>query len=70
MSGIASLLQKVLNLPKHINNNKSKMSVIPQDAEALIHSDDPHHPANHICTLCAHFYTLGWVCGEGVDEAG
>jgi methylthioribulose-1-phosphate dehydratase len=31
------------------------------DAEALIRSDDPFHPANHICTLCANFYNLGWV---------
>jgi methylthioribulose-1-phosphate dehydratase len=32
-----------------------------QDAEALVHSEDPNHPANHICTLCAKFYNLGWV---------
>jgi hypothetical protein len=37
------------------------MSANVQDAEALVHSDDPNHPANHICTLCAKFYNLGWV---------
>lgn len=34
-------------------------------AEALIHSDDPLHPANHICTLCRQFYAHGWVTGTG-----
>jgi methylthioribulose-1-phosphate dehydratase len=37
------------------------MGTNAQDVEALVHSDDPIHPANHICTLCAKFYTLGWV---------
>ena len=37
------------------------MATNAQDVEALVHSDDPNHPANHICTLCAKFYTLGWV---------
>ena len=34
-------------------------------SEALIHSEDPLHPANHICTLCRQFYTHGWVTGTG-----
>ncbi|KAF2754318.1 Methylthioribulose-1-phosphate dehydratase [Pseudovirgaria hyperparasitica] len=31
----------------------------------LVLSSDPDHPANLICTLCAKFYTLGWVTGTG-----
>jgi len=35
------------------------------DADHLIDSTDPHHPANHICTLCRNFHNLGWVTGTG-----
>jgi len=35
------------------------------DVDALIHSPDPHHPANHISDLCRKFYGLGWVTGTG-----
>ena len=35
------------------------------DNDSLIHSEDPDHPANLICTLCRNFYSLGWVGGTG-----
>ncbi|KZS92204.1 Methylthioribulose-1-phosphate dehydratase [Sistotremastrum niveocremeum HHB9708] len=35
------------------------------DPDALITSDDPHHPANLIPELCRSFYHLGWVTGTG-----
>jgi methylthioribulose-1-phosphate dehydratase len=31
----------------------------------LVQSDDPNHPANLIPSLCAKFWTLGWVTGTG-----
>jgi methylthioribulose-1-phosphate dehydratase len=31
----------------------------------LVQSDDPDHPANLIPSLCAKFWTLGWVTGTG-----
>lgn len=31
----------------------------------LVQSDNPDHPANLIPTLCAKFWTLGWVTGTG-----
>ncbi|PKS10543.1 hypothetical protein jhhlp_002297 [Lomentospora prolificans] len=39
-----------------------------QDASSndhLITSDNPDHPANLIPSLCAKFWTLGWVTGTG-----
>jgi len=33
----------------------------PSEADQLVLSDDPQHPANLICELCRKFYTLGWV---------
>lgn len=35
------------------------------DNEHLVVSDDPDHPANLIPSLCAKFWTLGWVTGTG-----
>ncbi|WWD16647.1 methylthioribulose-1-phosphate dehydratase [Kwoniella shandongensis] len=36
-----------------------------EEAEALVRSNDPEHPANLICELCRDFYKLGWVTGTG-----
>jgi len=35
------------------------------EAEALVISNDPLHPANLIPELCRSFYQLGWVTGTG-----
>lgn len=34
-------------------------------AHKLVTSSDPNHPANLIPSLCAKFWTLGWVTGTG-----
>lgn len=36
---------------------------VPENS--LVHSSDPHHPANLICELCRLFYNNGWVTGTG-----
>ncbi|PSS03664.1 class II aldolase/adducin N-terminal [Coniella lustricola] len=33
--------------------------------DELVRSDNPDHPANLIPSLCAKFWTLGWVTGTG-----
>lgn len=33
--------------------------------EHLVLSENPSHPANLIPSLCAKFWTLGWVTGTG-----
>lgn len=45
-------------------DEKANMS-LEQDADTLVRSSDPLHPANHISDLCRKFYTLGWVTGTG-----
>ena len=44
-------------------DNASEEAVV--EADKLILSDDPQHPANLIPSLCAKFWTLGWVTGTG-----
>ncbi|CAK5283381.1 unnamed protein product [Mycena citricolor] len=41
------------------------MATLNPEADALIKSEDPFHPANLIPELCRGFYTLGWVTGTG-----
>ncbi|KAM0260369.1 hypothetical protein ACHAQJ_002770 [Trichoderma viride] len=38
---------------------------VVENPDQLITSTDPEHPANLIPTLCAKFWTLGWVTGTG-----
>lgn len=40
-------------------------AVDAKSPDALITSDNPEHPANLIPSLCAKFWTLGWVTGTG-----
>ncbi|KAK3382995.1 Methylthioribulose-1-phosphate dehydratase [Lasiosphaeria ovina] len=49
----------------------SPAAAVPNDSKAgdnndhLVQSADPEHPANLIPSLCAKFWTLGWVTGTG-----
>lgn len=36
-----------------------------EDPDQLVTSCNPDHPANLIPSLCAKFWTLGWVTGTG-----
>ncbi|KAL7798542.1 class II aldolase/adducin N-terminal [Trichoderma ceciliae] len=41
------------------------MAAPVENPDQLITSSDPEHPANLIPSLCAKFWTLGWVTGTG-----
>lgn len=47
------------------SSSDTQNSGIAHEADELVVSSDPLHPANHICELCRKFYTLGWVTGTG-----
>ncbi|PTB43079.1 Methylthioribulose-1-phosphate dehydratase [Trichoderma asperellum] len=40
-------------------------TTVVDNPDQLITSTDPEHPANLIPSLCAKFWTLGWVTGTG-----
>ena len=50
-----------IDIDNLLQNSSGKLST----SEALVHSSDPLHPANHICSLCRKFYHHGWVTGTG-----
>ncbi|KAF3072145.1 uncharacterized protein Triagg1_4881 [Trichoderma aggressivum f. europaeum] len=41
------------------------MAAAHENPDQLVTSSDPEHPANLIPSLCAKFWTLGWVTGTG-----
>ncbi|GFZ42655.1 Methylthioribulose-1-phosphate dehydratase [Saitozyma sp. JCM 24511] len=51
--------------PYHHEDDPTGCKLNYHEAEALVESDDPEHPANLICELCREFYKLGWVTGTG-----
>lgn len=48
-----------------VSNGGREEHAVANENDALITSSDPHHPANHICSLCVQFYGHGWVTGTG-----
>lgn len=51
--------------PGNITNAATQAEEENHSPDALITSDNPEHPANLIPSLCAKFWTLGWVTGTG-----
>lgn len=41
------------------------MTTAAATGDQLVLSDNPDHPANLVPSLCAKFWTLGWVTGTG-----
>ncbi|KAK0734277.1 Methylthioribulose-1-phosphate dehydratase [Lasiosphaeria miniovina] len=62
MAPIDSPGAAVPNDSKAGDNNDSKAG---DNNDHLVQSADPEHPANLIPSLCAKFWTLGWVTGTG-----
>lgn len=46
-------------------NAAEKAVDVANNNDHLVISDDQSHPANLIPSLCAKFWTLGWVTGTG-----
>ncbi|KAK3720877.1 Methylthioribulose-1-phosphate dehydratase [Vermiconidia calcicola] len=62
MEAHASRKRRTTDISDTLQNGSGQ---VISEADALIHSPDPLHPANHICELCKNFYTFGWVTGTG-----
>ncbi|KLU87773.1 methylthioribulose-1-phosphate dehydratase [Magnaporthiopsis poae ATCC 64411] len=52
-------------MSKAIQSNGSAAAKADSSNDRLVFSDNPSHPANLIPSLCAKFWTLGWVTGTG-----
>lgn len=60
-NGDGGLSKRKVGIEDVLQNSSNDVS----GSDALVHSSDPMHPANHICTLCRKFYDHGWVTGTG-----
>ncbi len=50
-------------MPGHADSSAAAKT--ENDPDLLVVSENPDHPANLIPSLCAKFWTLGWVTGTG-----